>query len=71
MADYHISDAAQLDLEDIWFYIAQDSPTQADRMLERIFEDCGNLAASPYSGRSRSELGKGLRSFPENPYMIF
>ena len=67
-----ISDAARIDLDDIWFYIATDSPTNADRFLDRQVEVAtGTLAVAPLSGREREELGEGLRSLPVENYLIF
>ncbi len=36
---------AEADLLDIWRYIAQDSPANADRMLDRINETLNRLAS--------------------------
>ena len=67
-----ISDAARIDLDDIWLYIATDSPTNADRFLDRLVEVAtGTLAVAPLSGREREELGEGLRSLPVESYLIF
>jgi len=35
---------AENDLEEIWWYIAQDSPKNADSFLDRIQESCLALA---------------------------
>ena len=67
-----ISDAARIDLDDIWFYIASDSPANADRFLDRLVDVAtGTLAAAPLSGREREEFGDGLRSLPVENYLIF
>jgi plasmid stabilization system protein ParE len=34
---------AEADLDEIWWYIAQDNPDAADRMLDRIEESCNML----------------------------
>ena len=36
MSQVRISAAAQTDLDDIWFYIAADSPVNADRFPKRV-----------------------------------
>ena len=63
--------AAERDAEDIWFWIAQDSPNAADRMLASFDSVATLLAERPLIGASRSELGRDIRSFPANPYLLF
>ena len=63
--------AAESDLDDIWWYIAQDSPQNADRFLDRIEERCCALAEFPNIGASRDDLRPGLRSHPVGNYLIF
>jgi plasmid stabilization system protein ParE len=55
---------AETDLLDIWSYIAQDSPANADRMLNRIGETMNRLVAMPLMGQARFDLVPGLRMFP-------
>jgi toxin ParE1/3/4 len=62
---------AEADLIDIWRYIAQDSPANADRMLDRINETLSRLAAVPFMGQARFDLAPGLRMFPVGNYLIF
>ncbi len=62
---------AESDLEEIWWYIAQDSPDNADRFLDRIQESCLALADFPKLGVSREELKTDLRSQPVGNYLIF
>ena len=44
------------DLEEIWEYIAQDSPDAADRVIGEVFAALDMLATSPQAGRRRPEL---------------
>ncbi|WP_309744285.1 type II toxin-antitoxin system RelE/ParE family toxin [Chamaesiphon sp. OTE_20_metabat_361] len=62
---------AATDLEDIWWYIAQDSPEAADRLLDRIQEKLLSLSQFPQMGASRDELMPRLRSFSVSNYLIF
>ena len=55
---------AETDLDDLWWYIAQDNPDAADRFLDKIEERCQALARFPYMGQSREELLPSLRSLP-------
>jgi toxin ParE1/3/4 len=71
MTEARLSIQARTDLEEIWVYIAEDSPTEADRFIDRILVTCQKLARSPRIGRSREELASGIRSFPVDKYIIF
>ena len=59
------------DLADIWAYIAEDSPRQADAFAARVNHDFRLLARQPNLGRERPELLEGLRSMPVGRYVIF
>ncbi|MBF0415454.1 MAG: type II toxin-antitoxin system RelE/ParE family toxin [Magnetococcales bacterium] len=59
------------DLEEIWWYIAQDNPVHADRLLDRIEEHCLALSSFPQTGTNRHELLPCLRSFPVGNYIVF
>jgi toxin ParE1/3/4 len=71
MNQYRVSDAARSDLDEIWFYIAQDNVDAADRFLRAIVSRFPKLAAMPQIGRAREELSPRLRSFPVGRYIIF
>jgi toxin ParE1/3/4 len=62
---------AELDLWEIWDYIADDSLDRADGFLDRIEEKLRSLARSPGIGRRREELLPGLQSFPVGNYVVF
>ena len=62
---------AEADLDDIWWYIAQDNPDAADRLLDKIEEQCQALAQFPNMGINRDELMPTLRSFPVGNYLVF
>lgn len=62
---------AEADLDEIWWYIAQDNPDAADRMLDRIEERCTVVAAFPMMGANREELLPSLRSFTVGKYVVF
>ncbi|MBI4691656.1 MAG: type II toxin-antitoxin system RelE/ParE family toxin [Nitrospirae bacterium] len=65
------SPAAENDLNEIWWYIAQDNPDNADKLLDEIAETSSKLAQFKNMGRNRDELHPGLRSFPVGRYLIF
>lgn len=62
---------AEIDLDEIWWYIAQNNPKNADNFLDFILKQCLFLAQPPYSGKKRDELLQDLRSFPVRNYVIF
>ena len=62
---------AELDLLDIWNYIADDSPDRADDFLDRIESKLMTLAQNSGLGRKRTELLPNLRSFPIDNYVVF
>jgi plasmid stabilization system protein ParE len=66
-----LSEEAEADLEDIWDYIAEDSPENADRLIGEIYRKCLNIKVLDGIGRPRDELADGLFSLPHKKYMIF
>ena len=62
---------AETDLDEIWWYIAQDNPDNADRFLDKIEERCQALAQFPRLGVSREELMPALRSLAVGNCLIF
>ena len=61
--------AAQ-DLEDIWFYVAQDDPAAADRLLDTFEEKIGLLAENPHIGPARPDIAEDLRYSPVGSYLL-
>jgi len=62
---------AELDLLDIWEYIADDSFEQTDEFLDRIEGKLQALARTPGMGKRREELLPNLQSFPIGNYVVF
>ena len=58
------SPQAELDLIEIWLYIAADNPKTADELLDKADRKCTMLADSPEIGRRRKELGRSREVFP-------
>ena len=71
MLRIHKSPVAEDDLDEIWWYIAQDSPGNADKFIDEIESTCRKLARFTSMGRNRDELHPGLQSFPVGKYLIF
>ncbi len=62
---------AEQDLEDIWFFVAQDNPDAADRLLEKIEESIVLLAENPPLGPARPDIAPELRYHPVDHYVLF
>lgn len=71
MSSYHYSAAAHADIEGIALYLFDLNPVAAHNFLNRLEETCELLAGYPLIGRSRPELGDGVRSFPIGNYLVF
>lgn len=65
------SPQAEEDLIDIWLYIADDQPENADRWLDRLNEAAIRLAETPGMGTERPVLSAGLKSFPVGSYVLY
>ncbi len=62
---------AVTDMEVISAFIAQDSPTQADRFIAKLLAAMERLRESPGIGRRRPDLGPTIRNFVVKEYLIF
>lgn len=72
MNRYRLSPLAELDLDEIWLYVAQDrSVDVASRLVDDITERFVLLASHPEAGRLREEITAGLRSFPVKNHIIY
>jgi len=60
---------ARADLAEIWAYIANDSPDQADAFVDLIDSKFQALSRRPGLGRRRPELAPDVRSFPVGRHM--
>jgi toxin ParE1/3/4 len=65
------TDQAELDLGDIFAYIAGNNVHAAKGVLRSIDQKCDLLAVNPNLGRERSDLLENIRSFPYGNYIIF
>lgn len=72
MGKVFYSTSAENDLLEAWLYVAEDSVTAADRMLDQIEAEAVRLLDQPMMGRERPELSPGIRSWPTStPYILF
>ena len=68
-----ITEPAENDLLDLWFYVATDSyPTYADTLLDKLYAHFKLLALNSDMGVERDEIGEGIRLFlVENINIIY
>ncbi|HUT09631.1 MAG TPA: type II toxin-antitoxin system RelE/ParE family toxin [Thermoguttaceae bacterium] len=62
---------AELDLAEIWTYIARDNPDAADRMIRRIDQRLRVLLAEPTMGEPMEQYRPGLRATAVGNYVIY
>ena len=66
-----LSEEALSDLDEIWLYIASDSPTAADLVIDEIYQAIYRLAEFPGMGHLREDLiDEPLRFWSVYQYLI-
>ena len=69
----HITPEAQADLNGIFAYISEDTPRNAQRLINKLLEEIDGLNMLPYryrpprTGRKQSEF---VRSMPVGNYLV-
>ena len=62
---------ALADLAEIWVYIADDSPDQADTFVDLVDSKFQSLSRRSGVGRRRPELSSDIRSLTVGRYVVF
>ncbi len=71
MKEYVLGAGAELDLDEIWEYIAQDNLDAADRWIGRFFEAFDALSRNPGMGHRRDDLtAYPVLFWPVGAYLI-
>ena len=71
MKEYVLGAGAELDLDDIWEYIAQDNINAADRWIGKLFDAFEALARNPGMGHRREDLtAYPVLFWPVGAYLI-
>jgi len=70
MSRIRIAPLAEHDLVEIWYFIAQDDPVAADRLLYLLEEKYKLLADNPHMGPARPDISKELRYHPVGNYLL-
>ena len=71
MPRYRVSRQAIRDLDAIWYFIAKENETAAERQLNRIHSLFRTLASQPRIGRARPEVALHMRSIAIDNYVVF
>jgi toxin ParE1/3/4 len=72
MSRYRLAPAAEVDLDDIWHYLATEAGEEtADRVIDAITDRFALLAERPEIGRMRHDLELDVRSLPVGSYVIY
>ena len=71
MKGYVLSTGAELDLEEIWEYIALDNIRAADRWIGKLFDAFDALARNPRMGHKREDrTAYPILFWPVGAYLI-
>jgi plasmid stabilization system protein ParE len=71
MKEYVLSTSAELDLDEIWEYIAQDNINAADRWIGKLFDAFEALARNSGMGHKREDLtAYPILFWPVGAYLI-
>lgn len=71
MSDYTLSVDADLDLDEIWEYIAADDIDAADRWVEKLFVAFEILGQNPGIGHRREDLtSHSVLFWPVGAYLV-
>ncbi len=64
--------AAEADLVEVWLQLADDGGlNRADEYISKLQAICELIASQPDMGLNRSDIAKGVRSFPVDRYVIY
>jgi plasmid stabilization system protein ParE len=67
-----IARSAVADLDEIWGYVASSQSIEAaERLVNLLASRFSAIAGHPGLGRSRAELGEGIRSLVAGNYRIY
>lgn len=68
--EVRLTDRSKSDRNAIWLHIAEDRIGAADRILERFDDVFRLLSDNPDAGPSKPRLGRGIRTFTVEGYVI-
>ena len=62
--------AAEQDLDDIWFEVAQDSVKNADTVIDRLRDRSQQLSTFPQSAPARHDISAETRALTVGRYLV-
>ncbi len=71
MARVTLRPQAELDILELWEFIAADSISAADAWVDELDGKLALWATQPMMGRARDELAAGIRSLAFGRYVVF
>ena len=71
MSRVRLRPQAELDILEIWTYIAEDNFAAADRWVDALNDSFALWATQPALGRPRDEVDAGLRRLACGRYVVF
>ena len=71
MARVTLRPQAEVDILEIWEFIAGDNVAAADKWVDDLDEKMALWATQPMMGRARDELAPGIRSLAFGRYVVF
>ncbi len=71
MPRFTLTRTAEVDVREIWLYVAQDDLVAADRLVDRFTGTYEMLAQHPELGERQQRYLAGLRKFSVGNYVIF
>jgi len=71
VSKYVLGIPAELDLDEIWEYIAEDNIESADRWVGRLFDAFEAIARNPGIGHTRQDLtAQSILFWPVGAYLV-
>ena len=68
--EVELSPSAERDLEDIWYFIAQQNPIAASRVLQKLNQRIVSLGQMPQRARLRADIAPAARCLVEGNYLV-
>jgi toxin ParE1/3/4 len=65
-----VSPAAERDLEDIWFFIAQENPVAASKVLNALQDCILSLGILPERAQLRPDIAQNARCLIQGNYLV-
>lgn len=70
MAQLKRTRQAEIDLLEIWEFIASDNPRAADKIIRALDDRSNELLENPELGPARNDVAKGMRHLVMDSYLI-